>query len=248
MKRYWFILLILVFSTSSCSDSSITEDPMLNTYENKKTTKTDCVSIQDGVLTYKTGHYLAGKPFSTGFDMFGYNYESHQFKGSYANLYLGEAGFPPYEGDSVTYLSENPDVLKNAYIMTYYWPYRDAHVLMNWNDARWSNKDCDDDGEFDRHLGFDTYQGSGAWETFHTKGTYTDSEGNECRYNIQYKYVAPPSDAVLNNGIWYTPAGEEIGKQFYYLVEVQRIVNDPCGGFQGLQYKSPLGPGKGKWN
>jgi hypothetical protein len=190
---------------------------------------------------------LAGKTFSTGFDIFGYNYQGHQFKGFYANLYLGEAGFPPYEGNTETYLAENPEVLSNSYIMTYYWPYRDAHVLMNWNDARWSNKDCDGDKEFDRHLGFETYQGSGAWETFQTKGIYQDTEGNDCRYNIQYKYIAPPSDAVLTNGIWYTAEGGEIGKAFYYLAEVQKIANDPCGGFQGLQYKSPLGPGKGKW-
>lgn len=248
MKKYWYIMLALPFLIYSCGESLVSEDPMLNTYENKETTNTDCTTIQDGVLRYETGHYLAGKPFSTDFDIFGYNYQSHQFKGYYANLYLGEAGFPPYEGNTEAYLSANPAVLNNIYIMTYYWPYRDAHVLMNWNDARWSNKDCDDDGQFDRHPGFDTYQGSGAWETFHTMGTYTDKEGNECRYNIQYKYVAPPSDAVLDNGIWYTPAGEEIGKEFYYLAEIQRIVNDPCGGFQGLQYKSPLGPGKGKWD
>ncbi|MDZ7614333.1 MAG: hypothetical protein U5K51_12010 [Flavobacteriaceae bacterium] len=139
-------------------------------------------------------------------------------------------------------------MLDNNYIMMHYWPYRDAQVQMNWNDARWSNKDCDGDIEFDRHYGFDNYQGSGAWETFQTKGIYKDADGNDCRYNIQYKYIAPPSDAELINGIWYTAEGEEIGKAFYYLVEIQKIANDPCGGFKGLQYKSPLGPGKGKWN
>lgn len=248
MKKYLLILVFLAFVFYSCNESSVSEDPMLKSYENKKISNADCVSIQDGILTYKSGHFLAGKTFSTSFDIFGYNYQSHQFQGSYANLYLGEAGFPPYEGDSEAYLAENPDVLFNNYIMTYYWPYRDAHVQMKWNDARWSNKDCDGDMEFDRHLGFETYQGSDAWETFQTKGIYKDEDGNDCSYNIHYKYVAPPADAVLESGIWYTPEGKEIGKAFYYLVEVQKIANDPCGGFKGLEYKSPLGPGLGKWN
>ena len=65
-------------------------------------------TIKDGTLTYSAGHYLAGQPLKTGYDVFGYNYQVHMFNGSYANVYLGGAGFPPYEGDDESYLAENP--------------------------------------------------------------------------------------------------------------------------------------------
>ncbi len=65
-------------------------------------------TIQQGVLTYSTGHYLAGQPLKVGYDIFGYNYQAHMFNGSYANAYLGGLGFPPYEGDDEAYLAANP--------------------------------------------------------------------------------------------------------------------------------------------
>ena len=47
---------------------------------------------------YSAGHYLHDQVLPTGYDMFGYNYQAHQFSGSYANVYLGGGGFPPYTG------------------------------------------------------------------------------------------------------------------------------------------------------
>ena len=49
----------------------------------------DGTTIQDGTLTYSLGHYLHPKPLKVGYDIFGYNYQSHLFNGYYANAYLG---------------------------------------------------------------------------------------------------------------------------------------------------------------
>jgi len=59
---------------------------------------TECTRIQDGVLTYSAGHYLAEQPLMIGYDPYGYNYQAHIFSGTYANSYLGKDGFLPYEG------------------------------------------------------------------------------------------------------------------------------------------------------
>ncbi|HSR33433.1 MAG TPA: hypothetical protein VLY63_22945, partial [Anaerolineae bacterium] len=49
--------------------------------------KSACTAIPDGVLVYAPGRYLAGQPLQVGYDAFGYNYQAHLFKGSYANVY-----------------------------------------------------------------------------------------------------------------------------------------------------------------
>ena len=41
-----------------------------------------------------------------------------------------------------------------------------------------SNKDCDGDGLLDRHYGYDSYIGSGAWITNHQSGEYVDADGD----------------------------------------------------------------------
>jgi hypothetical protein len=189
----------------------------------------DCTRIQDGVLTYSAGHYLAGQPLETGYDIFGYNYHAHLFVGSYANVYLGGYGYPPYEGDTESYLAANPGAES-----LWFWPYRDIWLNMKWNDAWLSNKDCDGDGLLDRHYGFDSYIGSGAWETNHMKG-----DG----WVYFTKIVAVPADATLDGGMWYTADGTEIGPniwgQFATVLEVE--------SGEGATYVSPSGPGFGKW-
>jgi len=80
---------------------------------------------------------------------------------------------------------------------------------MKWNDAWLSNKDCDGDGKLDRPA---NYIGSGAWETNHQSGVYTDTNtGNECKWNYFVKIIAVPADAEKTDGIWYTSGGVEIG-------------------------------------
>jgi hypothetical protein len=188
-----------------------------------------CTRIQDGILEYSSVHYLAGEPLKTGYDIFGYNYQAHLFNGYYCNVYLGGAGFPPYDGDSESYLAANPAAESH-----WAWPYRDVWLNMKWNDAWLSNKDCDGDGLLDRHYGFASYIGSGAWETNHMKGE---------DWVYFTKIVAVPADAYLDGGIWYTADGIEIGPsiwgQFATIQEVESGI--------GAYYVSPSGPGFGQY-
>ena len=205
--------------------------------------KPDCGCITKGEILYSAGHYLAGTPIPTGYDAYGYNYQAHLFKGSYANVYLGGAGFPPYEGDDDAYLAENPTAAAH-----WAWPGRDTRLLMKWNDAWLSNKDCDGDGKLDRHFGHPTYIGSGAWETNHMFGSYDGDDGETCTWNYFTKIVAVPDDATKVAGIWYTADGTEIGPDIWgQFATIMEVENDPCAGIHGAQYISPAGPGFGKW-
>jgi hypothetical protein len=200
------------------------------------------VTIQDGILKYAAGHYLAGYPLTVGYDIFGYNYQAHLFNGSYANIYLGGAGFPPYTGDDAAYLTANPTAAAH-----WAWPYRDVQVLMKWNDAWISNKDCDGDGKLDRHYGFPSYIGSGAWETNHTSGSY-DIDGKTYKWNEFVKIVAVPADATKASGIWYTASGVEIGSDIWgEFAIIQDILNDQGTGDHGVLYHSPFKSGFGAY-
>lgn len=124
----------------------------------------------------------------------------------------------------------------------------DWHLIMKWNKAWLSNQDCDDDGLLDRHLGYETYIGSGAWLTNHWTTTYTDDFGNECEYDEFLKIIAVPTDAELFEGYWYNADGTEIGENIWgQFAIIQYVVNDPCEGIEGVQYKSPDHPGLGNW-
>jgi len=202
-----------------------------------------CTTIQDGVLTYSVGHYLEGQLLQVGYDPYGYNYQAHMFKGSYANAYLGGYGFPPYEGDTEAYLNENPGAA-NSWV----WPYRDDQLVMKWNDAWLSNKDCDGDGLLDRHYGYSGYIGSGAWETNHQSGSYLGEDGKTCKWTYFCKIVAAPADAEKVDGVWYTADGTEIGPVIWgAFAIIQEVYNDQGSGEHGIEYLSPAGPGLGKW-
>jgi hypothetical protein len=126
-----------------------------------------------------------------------------------------------------------------------------VHLIMKWNDAWLSNKDCDGDFLLDRPYdenGNQYYFGSGAWLTNHWTETYTDANGNECVYNEFIKIIALPVDAELVSGYWYTADGVEIGPSIWnQFAIIQYIVNDPCGEYPyaGTPYKSPDHPGLG---
>jgi len=126
--------------------------------------------------------------------------------------------------------------------------YEGWNLIMKWNDAWLSNKDCDGDGLLDRHLGYDSYIGSGAWETNHWTTTYELADGTTCHYDSFIKIVAVPEDATLTDGIWYSASGDEIGANIWgQFAIIQNVVNDPCSGIEGVQYKSPDHPGLGNW-
>jgi len=229
---YSFVLSFVAMFFISCE--SPTTSQIENSNEiNSLAKKGDFTTLQDGVILYSSTHYLAGTPIPVGYDVYGYNYQGHVFKGSYANAYLGGYGFPPYEGSDEAYLADNPTVVNN-----WAWVYRNTDLLMKWNDAWISNKDCDGDGKLDRYYGFDSYIGSGAWLTNHMKG----GEGKET-WTYFTKIVAAPEDAVLGGSFWYTADGTEIGSviwgQFATILEVE--------SGSGVTYLSPAGPGFGQY-
>ena len=234
MKR--FILLIVIAAVFVLTSPVFAAKPIDTDAQGNEVSwlQTACTTIQDGLLVYRPGHYLAGEPLETGFDAFGYNYQGHLFKGSYANVYLGGDGFPPYEGDDVAYAQRLADecFVTNPYAK-WYWPYRAYNLQMKWNDAWIANTDCDDDGLLDRHYGYPSYVGSGAWET----NQYGDGEA----YLI--KIVAVPEDAYLSAGYWYTADGTEIGPTIWGEFA---IVQEEVGG-EGAVYVSPAGPGYGQY-
>lgn len=154
----------------------------------------------------------------TGYDVYGYNYQAHMFNGRYCDSDRVEGG-----------------------------DYCDVNLIMKWNDAWLSNKDCDGDWKLDRHLGFDSYIGSGAWLTNHQSGEY-ELDGKTCTWVYFIKIVAVPDDASLHNGTYYALDGTEIGPKIWgAFATIQVIENDACAGIHGVQYLSPVGPGLGKF-
>ena len=177
----------------------------------------------NGCATIKDGTILAhkGDPMVLvlGYDQFGYNYQAHMFNGRYCD-YDRVIG-----GD-----------------------YCDVWLMMKWNDAWLSNKDCDGDGLLDRHYGFDTYIGSGAWLTNHQSGTYENLEGKLCHWVYFVKIVAAPADAYSFEGFWYTADGIEIGPVIWgSFAIIEEVESDPDAGIHGIQYLSPASPGFGKY-
>lgn len=228
-----FIVVLLVMMLSLISVSSAAADPP---------DKPDCTSIQEGVIMYSAGHFLAGQAINVGYDIFGYNYQAHLFNGSYANVYLGAASYPPYTGDSDAYLAANPTAATH-----WAWSYRDVTLNMKWDQDWIANVDCDADGKLDRHFGSPSYIGSGAWETNHMWGSYED-EGKTCNWDYFTKIIAVPSDASKVGGIWYNANGVEIGPDIWgQFATIQEVENDPCAGINGIQYSSPDHPGFGGW-
>jgi hypothetical protein len=155
-----------------------------------------------------------------GYDEWGYNYQAHMFNGMYCDAYRDAAWCQPW---------------------------KDVNLMMKWNDAWLSNKDCDGDGLLDRHYGFDSYIGSGAWETNHMWGTY-EYNGEICEWDYFVKIVAAPADATSTGGYWYAADGTEIGPVIWgAFAIIQQVENDPCADIEGLQYSSPDHSGFGGW-
>jgi len=109
--------------------------------------RADAVKPDHKCKTIQSGELLAsdGSVIEIGYDQWGYNYQAHMFNGMYCDSYRDAAWCQPY---------------------------KDVALMMKWNDAWLSNKDCNVDGVLDRHNGFDTYIGSSAWLTNHQWGEY----------------------------------------------------------------------------
>ena len=205
--------------------------------------KSDCVRIQDGMITYPPYHYLAGQPLKVGYDIFGYNYQAHTFNGYLPNVYIGDYGLPPYDGNDEAYLVENPGAENR-----WFWPYRQIQLNMKWNNAYLSNNDCDGDGSLDRFYENNHPLGSGAWLTNHQVGSYIGDDGKEHQWESFVKIVAAPSDAYNEDGVWYEADGTEIGPDFQQdFAVIQSVLNDPYGGAHGIERLSPAVPGFGAY-
>lgn len=162
-----------------------------------------------------------GVQLTTGFNEWGYNYQGHLFNGTYCDAYHDAAWCQPYKDDQ---------------------------LMMKWNDAWLANVDCDNDGLLDRHYGFDSYIGSGAWLTNHQSGEYEGENGESCSWNYFVKIVAVPADANLDSGLWYNAEGTEIGAEIWgSFAIIQEVSNDTCTGDHGLLYSSPDHNGLGGW-
>ncbi|MFO8132769.1 MAG: hypothetical protein R6U10_02370 [Thermoplasmatota archaeon] len=179
-----------------------------------------------------TGMLATGKGPGNGngngaFDQWGYNYQAHIYNGWYDNYQKPE---PPAEHE---------------------WGEAGATwLIMKWNDAWLSNKDRDGDGELDRHWGYESYIGSGAWCTNHMIGWYENDDGEICQWEYFVKIVAVPEDAekqeIDGEDYWYTADGTEIGPSIWgQFAVIQRVYNDPCGGYHGIEYLSPTSAGLG---
>lgn len=172
--------------------------------------------------TIQSGELLTsgGDVITPGYDGWGYNYQAHMFNGGYCDAYRDAAWCQAYA---------------------------DVDVVMKWNDAWLSNNDCDGDGLLDRHFGYPSYIGSGAWETNHQSGTY-ELDGKVCHWEYFTKIVAAPADATLGSGVWYAADGTEIGPAIWgEFATIMEVYNDPCGGFHGVSYRSPDHAGFGGW-
>jgi hypothetical protein len=111
-----------------------------------------CTTIKDGGLTDTLGN-----PLVLGFDRFGYNYQAHEFNGTYDSVdRIIDGKFWGQSGDFV-----------------------DDHLWMKWSDDWLSNKDCNGDGKLDRGApGSSGYPLiSQGWLTNHVEGDY-DSDGD----------------------------------------------------------------------
>ncbi len=186
----------------------------------------------------------------TGVNPYGYNYQAHSFNGSYFNAYAGGGGLPPYDGNDAAYLESNPSASSH-----WAWQYRSTDIAMKWNDAWLSNKDCDNDGVLDRHYGYPTYTGSGAWLTNHESWTVTVN-GKDYNADDFIKIVANPVDAVIINppegyfgeGIVYQATGKKIGDQIWgEFAVIQYVLNDKSTGDHGIRIKSQVASGFGKF-
>lgn len=152
-----------------------------------------------------------GQVIETGYDQWGYNYQAHMFNGYYCDAYRDASWCQQWKS---------------------------VRLMMKWNDAWLSNVDRDGDGLLDRHYGFPSYIGSGAWLTNHQSG-----EENGEKWSSFVKIVAAPADAYQAGGNWYAADGGLIGEVIWGEFAIIQQVE---GGL-GATFVSPEGPGFGKF-
>ncbi len=175
-------------------------------------------TIQDGTIIDKSGNVI-----TTGYDQWGYNYQSHMFNGWYENY--GRPDIPVAEGET--------------------------HLIMKWSDVWLSNKDRNFDGTLDRGTespNYDSSASEGAWLTNHQWGVYKDGTHWYCFVKI----IHPGNDAVLHDdvlyedGVWYSADGAEIGPAIWGAYAIIQEFENNVG--HDVFYKSPSPVGFGYYN
>ena len=159
------IALILMVWSSALADKPVGFDPV--TGEETAWSNSSCAKIQDGTITDS-----AGNPIEVGFDQFGYNYQAHQFVGTYDSSDRVLDG--KYWGQTVEYADDNLD--------------------MKWSDDWLANVDCDGDDKLDRGLVNGVVGGlSKGWLTNHVNGDYLDADGVLQHFTefVKIGYVGP---------------------------------------------------------
>ncbi|MBW2988835.1 hypothetical protein KY358_00795 [Candidatus Woesearchaeota archaeon] len=121
-----------------------------------------------------------------------------------------------------------------------------SRLMMKWSDSWLSNKDCDGDDVLDRHLGFETYIGSGAWLTNHWFNEYV-ADDVTCYQEEFIKIVAVPEDAANVDGFWYDADGVQIGESIWgQFAIIQYNWYDSCDP-EGSYTMHEAMPGLGNW-
>lgn len=157
MKRAAFSIAVAVAAAFAVSAGAT-----LTAQNNKP--KKGCTTIQSGTLSDSLGNQLV-----LGFDEFGYNYQAHEFNGTYDSSDRKLDG--KYWGIVADYV--------------------DDRLIMKWSDDWISNVDCNGDGKLDR--GIDGI--SRGWLTNQIEGDY-DSDGDstqDAHYTefVKFGWVGP---------------------------------------------------------
>lgn len=158
------ILLLVIFMVGCENSVNPTNSDTQNLTLAKSDGEAMSLAKKEKCATIQGGTIYASDDVTvleTGYDEFGYNYQAHMFSGRYCDSDRIEGG-----------------------------DYCDVKLIMKWNDAWMSNMDCDKDGKLDRHNGFDSFIGSGAWLTNHQFG-----EDGGCEWDYFVKIVAVSEDA-----------------------------------------------------
>lgn len=220
---FGLLAVILVIGLAALINGLVTQKMLAKVLPDKLIKGNQCTTIQQGSI-YTPDEELIGM----GYSEWGYNYQGHMFNGMYCDYH------PVYRpgGASYEWCQEN---------------HGNERLVMKWNDAWLSNKDCDGNGLLDRHYGYDSYSGSGSWTTNHINGMYEEN-GESCSLNYFVKIVAAPSNASKVDNIWYLADGTELGEVIWgSFAIIQSIDNNTCTGEHGVEYLSPAGPGFGKF-
>lgn len=102
--------------------------------------------------------------------------------------------------------------------------YVDDQLIMKWSDSWLANVDCDGDGKLDRGLVKGVVGGTSlGWLTNQVNGDYdSDSDGSQDAHFTSFDKI-----------VWTGPGSPLWGQ---YTI-IQSVLNDPAGGFHGLQSK-----------